>query len=380
MALDNFSINSSDFGIINDDLGLPKEQFSIFGDTESLEAVTEEKPKVKTEEAPLSIEDVPNDTPKEEVEDIVASINFDDISEPPAEEPTEPDTPDENVFTTISKDLVTAGVFSEDEEALPTNDEEFLARFNKESVNKANAQLTKFLEQFGKDRLDAFRAIFVNGVDPKEYFQIGTQSENILNLDMEQESNQKKVVRKYYTEVLNLPESRADKMLQGVIEDGELDAEATLAHTKFKELQDNKLAAVEQAKLDEQNRRSQEKQYFNHHVNQFLSTKQNSKDFEGLKFNDDISATVQRNLTQPAYKLPNGELITEFQKFIMELSNPENIEVAVKIALLKENNFDFTKIQSKKASEEKSKLFQTLNKTTNRTQPSKTVVKDDFTI
>lgn len=381
MADNNFSIGGSDFGIIDNNLDLPNESLDLFGDSSTLtEIETKEEstpaPEIKTKDAPVVADTT-------EVQDIIADIDLDAVpsaEEPPASDADQTDSdPEENTFAVISKDLVTAGVFSESEDPLPENEEEFLERFHKESVGRANAQLTKFLEQFGKDRLDAFRAIFVNGVDPKEYFQIGAQSENILNLDMEQESNQKKITKKYYMEIAGLSEARAEKMLQGIIEDGELDTEATTALEKFKEQHESKLQAVEQAKLQDQERRAQEKQYFNHHVTQFLHTKQDTKDFDGLKFNNDISTTIQRNLTQPAYKLPNGELITEFQKFIMELSNPENIEIAVKIALLKENNFDFSKIQAKKATEEKSKLFQNLSKQTQRQKPQSKPV-DGFTI
>lgn len=380
MADNNFSINTSDLGIISNDLDLPNEMFDLFGDN-STQAT--EEPTTPSEPSTEEIKTKDTAQAADTIEDIIADIDLEavPVADTP-QEPTEPDTTDtqENEFMVISKGLLESGVFSESEEPLPETPEQFVERFQKEKIKGANEQLTKFLSQFGQDYMDAFRAIYINGVNPKEYFQIGAQSENILNLDMEQEANQKKITKKYYMEVSGLSEARAEKMLQSVIEDGELDSEANMALTKFKEQHESKLAAVEQAKIQDQERRAQEKQYFNHHVTQFLQTKKDSKDFDGLKFNDDISMTVQRNLTQPAYKLPNGELITEFQKFIMELSNPENIETAIKIALLRENDFDFSKIQAKKAKEEQSSIWNSLKKQTQRQSNTQSKPVDGFTL
>src|SRR5690606_9849405 len=103
---------------------------------------------------------------------------------------------------------------------------------------------------------------------------------------------------------------------------------------------------------------------------------------DGFKFDKSVADRVMATLTQDSWRLPNGELITDFQKFMMELSRPENIDIAIKIALLKEHNFDFSKLQLKKANLEKNKLFSNLaqkNKTINRKSVAKSQF-DDFTI
>src|SRR5690606_16101188 len=219
---------------------------------------------------------------------------------------------------------------------LPTTGEEFAKRFEKESIRKANENLQNFLSRFGQDRLDAFRAIFVNGVDPKEYFSIASAPEDIFTLDMEQESNQKKVVKKYYQEVLGLSEGRADKLIQSLIEDGELDSEAVTALGKFRETHEQRLAELERQRVEAEQQKLQNKQMFINQVNDVISKKIQEKEIDGFKFDKSVADRVMATLTQDSWRLPNGELITDFQKFMMELSRPENIDIAIKIALLKE--------------------------------------------
>ena len=337
------------------------------------------------DEPTTPILDTETEDSKNPPEDKSTSIN-DFLTEiPDNEEENEDTTSSEeqtSPFEDISKELLTLGIFTEDEEdPLPTTGEDLAKRFEKESVRKTNENLSNFLSKFGKDKLDAFRAIYVNGVDPKEYFSISAKPEDILSLDMEQESNQKRVVKKYYQEVLGHSETRTDKLIQMLIDDGELDGEAVTALDKFKTSRDTELQRLEDARIAAEQQKLQEKQFFTENVNKFISAKVNEKDIDGFKFDKNVSEQINRSMTQGAWKLPSGEIITDFEKFIADLSRPENIEIAFKIALLRENNFDFSKMQLKKANIEKNKAFSSLvqkNKTINRNSSTQKV--DSFSI
>lgn len=346
------------FGIV-DNTEMSEEMFDfISGSSKDATPIKEED---ETEEP------VPPSEEKE-IESVFDAIVDKTKEEEPKEEEEETDDEEEdNQIQSLSNDLLELGVFSQDENLkIPETEQEFLERFEIESKKKANAELVKFLGQFGDDYFKAFQAIFVNGVNPKDYYSIAAKSEDILNLDLEQEVNQKKIVKKYYQEILGQSETRVEKMMEIIAESGELDAEATKALSEFKKIRDTEVANIENEKLLAQQRKEQEKQYFNSNVSKYIDSKVKEKDIKGLKFNEEIASDIQRKLTQPAYRLPNGEVISEFQKNILELSNPENIESAVMIALLMENNFDLSKIQAKKSSEEKEKLFKTLNKKPNK--------------
>ena len=76
-------------------------------------------------------------------------------------------------FGALSNDLFKLGVFSKDEdeeEVAISTPEEFLERFNSEKKKGAIEVVNNFIGQFGEDYQQAFEAIFVKGVDPKEYF------------------------------------------------------------------------------------------------------------------------------------------------------------------------------------------------------------------
>ena len=388
---------TNDFGIVDNSTDSFLDMFD--GGADDITPATDEPKSVTPAvEAPVvgsadagEVAIVEDGTGVSEDDDPIASIFGETVDEGGANE--EPDDTEEaqeteeadsdSTFVSISQELVSLGVFSEDEDdPLPTTGEEFAKRFEKESIRKANENLQNFLSRFGQDRLDAFRAIFVNGVDPKEYFSIASAPEDIFTLDMEQESNQKKVVKKYYQEVLGLSEGRADKLIQSLIEDGELDSEAVTALGKFRETHEQRLAELERQRVEAEQQKLQNKQMFINQVNDVISKKIQEKEIDGFKFDKSVADRVMATLTQDSWRLPNGELITDFQKFMMELSRPENIDIAIKIALLKEHNFDFSKLQLKKANLEKNKLFSNLaqkNKTINRKSVAKSQF-DDFTI
>ncbi len=379
---------------INDKFGIVDSNstdsiFEMFdGGTEQAVSVTEtpKTPSTTDEANPEIIEDgsgTSND--KQSLNDFLENKDapiIPEVSTEVADDDAGSEEEEVSPFQTISQELVSLGIFNEDEEdPLPTTGEDFAKRFEKEAARKANDNLTNFLAKFGQDRIDAFKAIFVSGVDPKEYFNISSKPDDILNLDMEQESNQKKVVKKYYQEMMGHTEARTEKLIQMLIEDGELDAEAVVALEKFRSSRQNELDRLEQERLNAEQQKVQEKQYFNDNVSKFINSKINDKEIDGLKFDKNIADQVMRTMTQGAWKLQTGEIISDFQKFVLDLSRPENIEIAVKIALLKENNFDFSKIQLKKENIEKDKLFSGLkNKTKIANRNSSTHKVDNFSI
>ena len=110
----------------------------------------------------------------------------------PEEEPEN----EESQFSALSRDLFKLGVFTEEEDEEPiTTPEQFLEKFKSEKIKGANEMVDNFLGQFGEDYKQAFDAIFVKGVDPKEYFGTYNNIVNFAELDLTREDNQETVVR-----------------------------------------------------------------------------------------------------------------------------------------------------------------------------------------
>ena len=118
---------------------------------------------------------------------------------PPAEEESEEE--EVNQFTALSRDLFKLGVFSKDEDDEDDNEtvistpEEFLERFNAEKKKGAIEIVENFIGQHGEDYQKAFDAIFVKGVDPKDYFGTYNNIQSFAEMDLTSESNQVAVLK-----------------------------------------------------------------------------------------------------------------------------------------------------------------------------------------
>ena len=109
----------------------------------------------------------------------------------------------ESPFVSLSKDLFKLGVFTQDddeEDAVIETPEQFLEKFNAEKKKGAIEIVDNFIGQFGEDYQKAFDAIFVKGVDPKDYFGVYNNVVNFAELDLSNEDNQVRVIKQALTD------------------------------------------------------------------------------------------------------------------------------------------------------------------------------------
>jgi hypothetical protein len=146
--------------------------------SKSIGETIDEASSEKKEDASQSIQDFllgGDDEEEEEEETSVAPAKKIQTKETPSEEPSNEETdeeePEVSRFGALANDLFKLGVFSKDDEeedvAISTP-EEFLERFQEEKKKGAIEVVNNFIGQFGEDYQQAFEAIFVKGVDPKE--------------------------------------------------------------------------------------------------------------------------------------------------------------------------------------------------------------------
>lgn len=278
----------------------------------------------------------------------------------------------ESTFSALSKDLLKLGVFSteEDEEETPiTNAEEFLERFKKEKQKGAIEVVNNFIGQFGEDYQQAFDAIFVKGVNPQEYFSTYNNITNFAEMDLTQEANQERVLRTaltdqgYETEDINSEIERLKNY-------GDLESVAQKHHKVLIKKESAKLQELE--KQNEQ-KLQQQQAYKNQYVQNVQATIQDklkTKEFDGIPINPKLASEVQDFLITEKYKTPAGELLTDFDKTILDLKRPENHSLKVKVAfLLKtlEKDPTLSTIQKKGITSKTDSLFQEVAKqTTNK--------------
>jgi len=242
----------------------------------------------------------------------------------------------ESTFSSLSKDLFKLGVFSkeeDDEEEPITTPEQFLERFNAEKKKGAIEVVDNFIGQFGEDYRNAFDAIFVKGVDPKEYFGTFNQIKSFAEMDLKEESNQVAILKQALTDQGFDPEDVTTEV-ERLKNYGDLESVATKHHKVLVKKEAAKLQQMEQQKEVQLQQQAQYKQQYAQNVNQVLQDKLKAKEFDGIPLNPKLVGELQDFLVTDKYKTSSGETLTDFDKTILELKRPENHERKVKVALL----------------------------------------------
>lgn len=242
----------------------------------------------------------------------------------------------ESQFSALSKDLFKLGVFSKDEDEEDTNidtPEAFLERFNAEKKKGAIEIVDNFIGQFGEDYQKAFDAIFVKGVNPKDYFGAFTQIQSFADMDLTQENNQIAVIKQALSDQ-GFEGEDIDTEVERIKNYGDLENVATKHHKVLIKKEAAKLQQMEQQREAQLQQQQAIRQQYATNVNQVLQDKLKAKEFDGIPINPKLAGELQDFLVTDKYKTASGETLTDFDRTILELKRPENHEKKVKIALL----------------------------------------------
>lgn len=293
----------------------------------------------KDEDTSKSIQDflLGGDEDEDEDEDVPAT-KAKKVEDTPAADEEEDDEEDAatSQFTALSRDLFKLGVFTKEdgEEDAPINSaEEFLERFETEKKKGAIEVVQNFIGQFGEDYQQAFDAIFVKGVDPKEYFGTYNAIESFTEMDLSQESNQIAVIKQALADQGFDPEDITTEVerLQNY---GDLESVATKHHKVLVKKEAAKLQKLEEQRTVELQRQAQYKQQYQQNVTSVLQEKLKAKEFDGIPLNPKLAGELQDFLLAEKWKTGSGETLTDFDRTILDLKRPENHEMKVKVALL----------------------------------------------
>lgn len=351
----NFSIeNTMEMGMGNadllNDLMSPETATSSPDDIKEIKdepAPQKAAPASKEEAAPE-----PKEDPSKSIQDFLLSADEEEEEEevkpaapPKTEKPVsqeensnEEESEEEQVsqFTALSRDLFKLGVFSkdEDEEDAPiSTPEEFLERFNLEKKKGAIEVVNNFIGQFGEDYQKAFDAIFVKGVDPKDYFGTFNQIQSFAEMDLSQEANQVAVIKQALTDQ-GFDDEDVTTEVERLKNYGDLESVATKHHKVLVKKEAAKLQQMEQEREAQLQQQQMYKQQYIANVQNVLQEKLKQKEFDGIPLNPKLASELQDFLLVDKYKTNSGETLTDFDRTILELKRPENHEMKVKVALL----------------------------------------------
>ena len=248
----------------------------------------------------------------------------------------EPDAPEATQFSALSNDLFKLGVFTNeegDEEAPINSPEEFLERFNAEKKKGAIEVVNNFIGQFGEDYQEAFEAIFVNGVNPKEYFGAYNNVVSFSEMDLTNESNQEKIVKQALLDQ-GFDAEDADTEIERYKNYGDLETVATKHHKVLVKKEASKLQQMETKAAQELQQKAAIKNQYVSNVQSIIEDKLKAKDFDGIPINPKIANEVQEFLLVDKWKTASGENLTDFDRAILDMKRPENHATKVKVALL----------------------------------------------
>lgn len=317
--------------------------------------VKKEIPRKKEEEKEIDNEEIINTLLSEEKEG--------EGEEPIKEDEEETETKAElNHFEVFSEELYKLGSFTTEdgeEPVIAKTPEEFVELFNAQKQKGATEWLENFLSKHGEDRRELFEAIFINGTNPQEYLPVYNEVENFQNLDLDIEDNQESVVRSYYTK-MGWEKEEVDSKIEKLKQYADLEDEAKRVHPKLVLQEQKRLDELSEAAKKKQVAIAQADENYKQHIATLLQEKLKTKDLDGIPLDIKKAEKVFDFLYTKKWKTPSGELLTDWDKFVLDTKNPENISKRVKMALLALNDFDFSSIKKTAITGKSSELFSKL--------------------
>jgi hypothetical protein len=115
--------------------------------------------------------------------------------------------------------------------------------------------IDNFLNQFGEDYRNAFEAIYVKGVDPKDYFGTYNSIVNYAELDLSREENQVTVIKQALADQ-GYEADDIDSEITRLRDYGDLETVASKHHKVMIKREANKLQELEQKAQYEQSQKN----------------------------------------------------------------------------------------------------------------------------
>ena len=315
----------------------------------------------------LEIDLDPIDEPEVEEDPIVDPIISDqeDEDEPEIEDEIEEDAPEdntssENPFEVIVNGLQKLGKFVDVPENQKWDEDTFIEFFDNFTNEKAKAEIENVLtDGLGEEGIRLFNDIFVKKVPVKEYLSRYQEVTEYKDLDITKESNQKLVI-KTYLESMNLDEEEIQEQLSLFEEKDILEEKAYKFKQKLIDLKEKEtatLASKNEARIKELQRIKEER---NDSIKQIVNDSIKSKEILGIPLSDKDSKELLPFMLAPAYKLPNGESISELDKTLIDFKKDPKKWVA--LAKLVKEDLNIKPIENKAADKKAEEVFNFKNK------------------
>lgn len=270
----------------------------------------------------------------------------------------------------VAKEFYNLGFFTKDsddeDESVLSDPDKFLEKAQGAFKKGTEAYLESYLSHYSPKNKELFFATYAKGVDPETYLKQLNKIESYEKMDLKQEANQELVVTQSLRNQ-GLDEDDIQDQLKKLKSYSELEDTALKYHKGLVKSEKAHAKELEDAAVQEQERLAQIDTDYDTNLRNTYTEKLKEKDFDGLPITDKTVSKAYDFAYNKKWEL-NGALLTDFDRFILDLKKPENHAVKAKLALLfapdydpnKPIQVDFSKIQKKAVSKESKALFQDL--------------------
>lgn len=310
--------------------------------------------------------------PKSEA-DFVANINDkkDDEDDDDNTQDDKPDNDDDTseYFKTVGEGLLKLGKFEEVPSDFEWTQDNFLKFFDDFTKKKAQADIEDILtENWGDEGIEMFKDIFLNKVPIKDYLERYSEAQDFSSVDLEKVGNQKYII-KSYLESTGVDEDEIFERIELLEEQGKLKAKAESFKDKLVE---ESRAEMKRLAQQEEFRKQQlaitEKKRYDA-ITEAVNNAIKAKEVNGIPLSVADNKELLPYITAPAYKLANGQKLTEFDKDLRELrTDPAKLNKFIALAKMVKDGFDVKPIVNKVVDETKGDLF-TFNKKNQSPKP-----------
>lgn len=280
-----------------------------------------------------------------------------------SEEETEQEDPNYNPYKEYADDMFKAGILTPldgDDELEFNSEEDVKNRFLLEKQAGAQKMLQGFLGKFGDEHVKAFNAIFVQGNSPEVYYQKATRIENLEKANLEDTGTQEKLVKAFLSNQ-GWSQEDIDEKLEAVKSYDGLEKEAKVAHKYLLKAEQDQLAADATKNQQRIAYETQQAQIYTKTVGDALTAAIQKKEFAGIPVSNKTAAKVYDMMVNKQWEL-NGKTMTTIERIAEDIKDPRNVELALKIALMTENGWNFDSIKKKAVTEETNTLFNSIKR------------------
>lgn len=267
-------------------------------------------------------------------------------------------------FKAVAEGLNKLGKFGGDELPEKFDTKSFLEFYDKFTENKISAGIEdKISDKWGDEGIKIFNDIFVNGVDPREYFGKYNEILDLKSLDLEKEVNQKLVISAYL-EALGQDEEEILDQIEVLEDKGKLAERSEKYREKLIEDQNRELSRIATDKENQVIEARKAQLVRMTAIKEVASKALEAKEINGIPLNVNDSKELVPYATELNWKLANGTLITDADKAILEIKRDPSKWLAL-CKLLKED-LNITPIKTKGAEEKADEVFNFKTKKTVR--------------